>query len=145
MKTKKKKTKVVRRFAVFKLSFNSLFFNYFLFQNTKGGIESPSSSKISDDQACSSKFTDEKNKKMKLNNGTSIKKVENGVMNDSDDSADLDDDAMMKLDEALAQQFKLRKKDKKHESFLLQYKLRALDFIQELLKTTYRLDLITVT
>ncbi len=82
---------------------------------------------------------------MKLNNGTSIKKVENGVMNDSDDSADLDDDAMMKLDEALAQQFKLRKKDKKHESFLLQYKLRALDFIQELLKTTYRLDLITVT
>ena len=66
-------------------------------------------------------------------------------MDESDDSADLDDDAMMKLDEALAQQFKLRKKDKKHESFLLQYKLRALDFIQELLKTTYRLDLITVT
>jgi hypothetical protein len=82
---------------------------------------------------------------MKLNNGKSLKKVENGVMNDSDDSADLDDDAMMKLDEALAQQFKLRKKDKKHESFVLQYKLRALDFIQELLKNTYRLDLITVS
>ena len=65
-------------------------------------------------------------------------------MDDSDDSADLDDETMMKLDESLAQQFKLRKKDKKHESFLLQYKLRALDFIQEILKNTYRLDLITV-
>jgi hypothetical protein len=91
-------------------------------------------------------LADEKSKKMKLNNGKSLTKVENGVMNDSDDSADdLDDDAMMKLDEALAHQFKLRKKDKKHESFVLQYKLRALDFIQELLKNTYRLDLITVS
>ena len=110
----------------------------------KGGIESPSSSKISDDPSTNSKIACEKNKKLKLNNGTAVKKVTNGVMDDSDDSADLDDETMMKLDESLAQQFKLRKKDKKHESFLLQYKLRALDFIQEILKNTYRLDLITV-
>ena len=123
-------------------------FSKFQFKNDiswqKGGIEdpslSPSSSKISDD--VNTKSSNGKIKKAKLSNG--VKKEVSAVANDSDDSADLDDDTMMKLDEALAKQFKLRKKDKKHESFILQYKLRALDFIQELLKTTYRLDLITV-
>ncbi len=69
------------------------------------------------------------------------------VENEKDDenaNSDLDDEAMMKLDESIASAFKLRKKDKKHEMNLIQYKLRALDFIQELMKSTYRLDLISV-
>ena len=64
--------------------------------------------------------------------------------NDEGANSDLDDEAMMKLDESIASAFKLRKKDKKHEINLIQYKLRALDFIQELMKSTYRLDLISV-
>jgi hypothetical protein len=74
----------------------------------------------------------------------SVIKSLGNAMADDEENSDLDDEAMMKLDESIASAFKLRKKDKKHEMNLLQYKLRALDFIQELLKTTYRLDLITV-
>ena len=58
--------------------------------------------------------------------------------------SDLDDEAMLKLDESLAQAFKMRKKDKRREIDMLQYKLRALDFIEELLKSSHRLDLTTV-
>jgi hypothetical protein len=94
---------------------------------------------------------DDKRKKIKLDNEHSHGELNgnhkplptHAVAMESDNS-DLDDDAMMKLDETLAQAFKLKKKSKKHESELLQYKLRALDFIQELMKSTYRLDLITV-
>lgn len=61
-----------------------------------------------------------------------------------DDESDLDDDTMLKLDETLAQAFKMRKKGKEHQKEIMQYKLRALDFLQELFKSSQRLDLITV-
>jgi hypothetical protein len=116
-------------------------------EDEESGIESHTSSKVSDDpsatKAINAKPQQQQHKKAKLNNGTGSSTVATITEDSSDESADLDDDAMLKLDEALAQQFKLRKKDKQNATFVIQYKLRALDFIQELFKTTYRLDLIT--
>ena len=51
---------------------------------------------------------------------------------------------MLKLDETIAQAFKMKKKEKQHQTEIMQYKLRALDFIEELFKSNSRLDLITV-
>ncbi len=62
---------------------------------------------------------------------------------DDDEDDDLNDEEMMKMDNALAEAFKMRRKDKNLESNMLQYKLRALDFIEEIIKSPTRLDLVT--
>lgn len=75
-----------------------------------------------------------------------LKVLGNAVANENnEENSDLDDDAMMKLDETIAAAFKMKKKDKKRQNDLLQYKLRVLDLIQEIFKSTNRLDLITVS
>ncbi len=51
---------------------------------------------------------------------------------------------MMKYDEALAAAFKMRRKNKQHEIDLIQYKFKILDLLQDLFKSTQRLDLIVV-
>ncbi len=63
---------------------------------------------------------------------------------DEEDVSDLDDETMLKLDESIAAAFKMKKREKQHQNDVMQYKLRALDFIQELFKSNQRLDLITV-
>lgn len=74
-----------------------------------------------------------------------LKALGNAVADEKDDDgSDLDDDAMLKLDETIAQAFRLKSQDKKRQNELIQYKLRVLDLIQELFKSTHRLDLITV-
>ncbi len=62
---------------------------------------------------------------------------------EDDDDDDLNDEEMMKMDNALAEAFKMRRKDKNMENNMLQYKLRALDFIEEIVKSPARLDLVT--
>lgn len=72
--------------------------------------------------------------------------------NDDDDedeegkNSDLDDETMLKLDETIAQAFRARtNKDKEQQQKeIIQYKSRVLDFVQELFKSTHRLDLTTV-
>lgn len=66
-----------------------------------------------------------------------------GAAHNSDES-DLDDEQMMKYDEALSQAFKMKRKVRKHETDLLQYKSKILDLIHEIYKSTQRLDLIVV-
>lgn len=73
-----------------------------------------------------------------------MKALGNAAVKSDGESSDLDDDAMMKLDETLAAAFKIKKKDKQRQNDLLQYKLRVLDLIQEIFKSTNRLDLIVV-
>lgn len=73
-----------------------------------------------------------------------MKALGNAAAKSDEENSDLDDDAMMKLDETLAAAFKMKKKDKQRQSDLLQYKLRVLDLIQEILKSNNRLDLIVV-
>ena len=71
---------------------------------------------------------------------------EAGLADDGNDSGpDLDDDQMLKLDDTLAQAFRERRKTKNNQMDVIQIKLRALDLIQELFTTTYRLDLIAVS
>lgn len=48
------------------------------------------------------------------------------------------------LDETIAQAFRARGMDKQHHKDIIQYKSRVLDFIQEVLKSNYRLNLIAV-
>jgi hypothetical protein len=60
------------------------------------------------------------------------------------EESDLDDDQMAKFDNALAAAFKMRKKNKQHEIDLIQYKFKVLDLLQDLYKSTQRLDLIVV-
>jgi DNA polymerase phi len=67
-----------------------------------------------------------------------------GAAEESEEEPDLDDETMLKLDETIAQAFRMRKTNKQHQNDVMQYKLRALDFIQELFKSNHRLDLITV-
>jgi vacuolar-type H+-ATPase subunit I/STV1 len=67
-----------------------------------------------------------------------------GADEEEEEDEDLDDETMLKLDETIAQAFRMRKKNKQHQTDVMQYKLRALDFIQELFKSNHRLDLITV-
>jgi polysaccharide pyruvyl transferase WcaK-like protein len=69
--------------------------------------------------------------------------------NDEDEegkNSDLDDETMLKLDETIAQAFRARtNKDKEQQQKeIIQYKSRVLDFVQELFKSTHRLDLTTV-
>ncbi|CAF0972902.1 unnamed protein product [Brachionus calyciflorus] len=72
-----------------------------------------------------------------------LKALGNAVANENtEENSDLDDDAMMKLDETIAAAFKMKKKDKQRQNELSQYKLRVLDLIEEIFKSTNRLDLI---
>jgi hypothetical protein len=68
----------------------------------------------------------------------------NAVADEKSDDSDLDDETMLKLDDTIAQAFKMRTKDKREQKEIIQYKSRVLDFIQELFKSTQRLDLTTV-
>jgi hypothetical protein len=65
------------------------------------------------------------------------------VNEENESDSDLDDDAMMKLDDSLSAAFKMRMKNKNSNDNLMQYKMRALDLVQELFKTNHRLDLIS--
>lgn len=71
--------------------------------------------------------------------------IANDVEEDATNS-DLDDEAMLKLDETIAQAFKLRRgRDKQQQQReIIQYRSRVLDFVQEIFKSPYRLDLTTV-
>lgn len=73
-----------------------------------------------------------------------LEKALGSAVANSDTNSDLDDEAMLKLDETIAQAFRARTKDKQYEKEIIQYKSRVLDFIQELFKSTHRLDLTAV-
>ena len=66
-----------------------------------------------------------------------------GAVHNSDDE-DLDDEQMFKYDEALAAAFKIKKNIKTQENDVLQYRSKVLDLINEVFKSTQRLDLIVV-
>ena len=69
----------------------------------------------------------------------------NGAGADSGDDSDLNDEQMMQMDDKIAAAFKMRLHEKTNDSLKLQYKLKALDLVQELFKTTQRLDLVVVS
>jgi len=75
-----------------------------------------------------------------------LKKAVNDALGDAaaqdSEQSDLDDDAMMQLDEALGQAFKARKRDKQREVDVVQYKAKVLDLVQEVFRCTQRIDLI---
>lgn len=67
------------------------------------------------------------------------------IINSEDEfGSDLDDEAMLKMDETYAKAFKLRKHEKSTFHFMIDYKLRVLDLIQELFKSNSRLDIVNV-
>lgn len=73
----------------------------------------------------------------------SLNKVFEGQLDaENENVSDLDDEAMMEMDKHLAIAFKLRKTERKTDNSKIEYKLKALDLIQELFKTSYRLDLL---
>lgn len=120
-------------------------------EEEESGIEDVSMSPSSDknekkkDQESEDSESDGENDKVdeELKNNL-LKALGNAAAKSEDDNSDLDDDAMMKLDETIAAAFKIKKKDKQRQNDLLQYKLRVLDLVQEIFKSTNRLDLIVV-
>lgn len=78
-----------------------------------------------------------------------LRKAVNDALGDAaaqdSEQSDLDDDAMMQLDEALAQAFKARKRDKQRDVDVIQYKAKVLDLVQDVFRCTQRIDLIVVS
>ncbi|RNA12145.1 myb-binding 1A [Brachionus plicatilis] len=119
-------------------------------EEEESGIEDVSMSPSSDknekkkdqESESSSESEDEKSQVDEELKKNLMKALGNAVAKSDDDNSDLDDDAMMKLDETLAAVFKVKKKDKQRQNDLLQYKLRVLDLVQEIFKSNNRLDLI---
>ena len=72
------------------------------------------------------------------------KALGNGAIHNSDDE-DLDDEQMFKYDEALAAAFKIKKNIKIQQNDVLHYRSKVLDLINEVFKSTQRLDLIVVS
>jgi len=65
--------------------------------------------------------------------------------NNNESDSDLDDETMMKMDKNLAAAFKARMAEKKTDNSKIDFKLKVLDLVQELFKTSYRLDLVNVS
>lgn len=60
----------------------------------------------------------------------------------NEECSDIDDETMLQMDKHLAIAFKLRQSEKKTDNSKIDYKLKVLDLIQELFKTSIRLDLV---
>jgi hypothetical protein len=63
---------------------------------------------------------------------------------DIEDNSDLDDETMLGMDKDLAAAFRVRMAEKWTDNSKIDYKLKVLDLVQELFKTSYRLDLVNV-
>ena len=100
--------------------------------------------KDSDEDSDDSDDSEENMNDIRLNE--SLNKVFEGQLDDDNgNNSDLNDDAMMEMDKHLAITFKLRRDERKTDNSKIEYKLKALDLIQELFKTSYRLDLLNVS
>jgi len=63
---------------------------------------------------------------------------------DIEENSDLDDETMLGMDKDLAAAFRVRMAEKWTDNSKIDYKLKVLDLVQELFKTSYRLDLVNV-
>ena len=89
--------------------------------------------------------TDEEEEMNNIRLDESLNKVFAGELDlENENNSDLDDETMMKMDKTIAMAFKMRQKERKVDNSKIEYKLKALDLIQELFKTAYRLDLVHV-
>ena len=96
----------------------------------------------SDDDA-SSKTSEQHLNDIRLDE--SLNKIFSGKLDEENENdSDLDDETMMQMDKTLTIEFKRRQAEKKTDNSKVEYKLKALDLIQELFKTSYRLDLVNV-
>lgn len=103
--------------------------------------EDSNKSNEEDDTDDGSENSTEKMNDIRLNE--SLNKIIAGQLDEENQSdSDLDDETMMQMDKKLVDAFKLRQAERKTDNSKIEYKLKALDLIQELFKTTYRLDLI---
>lgn len=90
--------------------------------------------------------SDEDDSEAEMNNmrlDESLNKIiSNELDAENENCSDIDDETMLQMDKQLAIAFKLRQAEKKTDNSKIDYKLKVLDLIQELFKTSIRLDLV---
>ena len=88
--------------------------------------------------------SDEEENDMRLDESLN-KIIANELDAENEDASDIDDETMLQMDKQLAIAFKLRQSERKTDNSKIDYKLKVLDLIQELFKTSVRLDLVNVS